>query len=471
MIIGRLEELRKIKRLLEKDEAQFLAVYGRRRVGKTYLIREAFDNNFSFYHTGIYGAPLKEQLEQFRVSLKKFGLKKCNQLKNWFEAFNQLETLVSQKGESPKVIFIDELPWLDTPKSNFVSALEHFWNSWASAQKHLMLIVCGSATSWIINNIVKNHGGLHNRLTDQIFLEPFTLRECEEFAKAKHLALSRMNIAEAYMIFGGIPYYWNFIQNNLSLSQNIDNMFFASNAPLKNEFKALYSSLFKNPEPYLKVVTALSTKKSGMCRREILDNCGLSNNKTFVQVLQDLEQCGFIKKFYAVGKKNRDALFQLMDNFTLFHFQFITRAPSDEHFWTSISGSPRKNAWEGLAFERLCLWHIPQIKKALGISGVLTSVCSWSTQKSDYLDGAQIDLLIDRQDDTINLCEMKFSRKMYCLEKDEALNIRNRENVFRESTKTNKGIHLTLVTSIGLEHAGYWNDFQSVVTLDDLFAE
>ena len=469
MITGRDNEIKELRRYAEQEEAQFIAVYGRRRVGKTYLIRETFDNNFSFYHTGISESPLTEQLEQFRASLIKYGLKKCNRLKNWFDAFEQLTNLVSQKGEQHKVIFIDELPWLDTPKSRFIPALEHFWNGWASAQKNLTLIVCGSATSWIINNIIRNHGGLYNRLTGSIHLQPFNLNECEEFCKAKHMALSRKNIAEAYMIFGGIPYYWNFIQNNLSLSQNIDKMFFAQNAPLKDEFRALYQSLFKKPEPYLKIVTVLSNTKSGMDRSELLEKSNLSNNSTFSTVLTDLEQCGFIRKFRSFGKKNRNALFQLIDNFTLFHFQFVKNSLGDENFWTDLNRSPQKNTWFGLAFERLCLWHIPQIKKALGITGIATNISSWHTPKNEEHPGAQIDLLIDRKDDTINLCEMKFSDGLYHLDKTESEKLGRRIQVFKQVTKTTKAIHTTLVTTVGLDHNEYWNDIQSTISLEDLF--
>lgn len=470
MLIGRQAEIREIHRYMERDEAQFIAVYGRRRVGKTYLVREAFDNTFTFYHTGSYEAPLKDQLEQFRITLLKYGLKKCNKLKNWFEAFFKLDELIEQSKDKHKVIFIDELPWLDTPKSHFISALEHFWNAWASAQRNLTLVVCGSATSWIIKNLFNNHGGLYNRLTGRIYLEPFSLLECEEFSRAKHLSLSRKNIAEAYMILGGIPYYWNYLQANLSLSQNIDRMFFAENAPLRGEYKALYHSLFKNPEPYLKIVSLLSTKKSGMSRDELMHNCEFSSSNTFAQALQELEECGFIRKFYSIGKKKKDALFQLMDNFTLFHFQFIEGERPDENFWTNLGGTPQKFAWEGFSFERLCLWHLPQIKKTLGISGISTNTCSWLYKGDSDHDGAQIDLLIDRRDDTINLCEMKYSDKPYRLEKEEYEKLINRISTFRKVTKTNKAIHTTLITTVGLDHSGYWNEVQSTITLDDLFA-
>ena len=161
--------------LLESEKSEFVAVYGRRRVGKTYLVREAFNYNFAFQHAGIQDATMKEQLEEFHHSLLLAGVKGGKKPRNWSQAFFLLGQHLAALPEGKKVVFIDELPWLDTPCSKFVTALDHFWNGWASARKDIVLVVCGSATSWIIDNIVMNYGGLHNRLTRQIYIEPFTL--------------------------------------------------------------------------------------------------------------------------------------------------------------------------------------------------------------------------------------------------------------------------------------------------------
>ena len=472
MLIGRNEERRELLELLEKDESQFCAVYGRRRVGKTYLIKETFENHFAFYHTGVANADKKEQLTEFRESLRRAGLKRCKMPRTWFEAFHLLEAVLEQSPDRKKVVFLDELPWMDTPKSQFVSALEHFWNGWANMRNDIVLIVCGSATSWIIKKIIRDHGGLHNRLTDQIYLRPFCLGECEQYAQSLQISLTRKDLTEAYMILGGIPYYWSLLRRGESLSQNIDRLFFSENGRLSHEFEALYDSLFKKPTPYISIVTTLATKKAGMTRKELLENTGLDDNAVFIRTLEELEQCNFIRKYQILGKKQRDAIYQLMDNFTLFYFRYLTsNIKKDNHFWSNNLSSQLHSSWAGLAFERVCLWHLPQIKEALGIGGVVSTAQSWHTETTKEHDGAQIDLLIDRNDGVINLCEMKFSNDTYQIDSEEDKNLRRRKSVFQQVTKTRKAIHTTMITTYGVAHNAYWNNIQSEVKMDDLFKE
>ncbi len=472
MIVGRREERNALLRLVESDEPQFCVVYGRRRVGKTYLIRETFNYNFTFQHTGVANGNLKRQLSEFKESLRLAGLAKCPTPKNWFEAFGMLYELIDKSTDKKKVIFIDELPWLDTPKSGLLSALEHFWNARVTArpQKDVVLIICGSSTSWITQNILGNHGGLHNRRTESIHLQPFTLAECETYAKIQGLMMERKEIMETYMVLGGVPYYWNFLSAGLGLVQNIDKLFFDSNAKLSGEFDALYRSLFKKPEPYLTVITALGKMRKGLTRDEIIKKTGISSGGVLVQVLEDLEQCGFIRRYYAFDKKERGSIYQLIDNFTLFHLMFIEGNHSqDNNFWTNRLVSDEHSTWQGLSFERVCLQHIEQIKQALGISGVISNVCAWSVSKTADHPGTQIDLLIERRDNIINLCEMKFSAGKYVVSKDDFESMNTKRNIFKQVTKTSAAIHLTLITSNELARSGYFSSIQREVTLDDLF--
>lgn len=470
-MIGRKAEQEELLEAFNKDESQFVAVYGRRRVGKTYLIRETFHGKFVFQHTGLANAPLAEQLAEFQRSLQTSGMKKASRPKSWREAFHFLSDMVEKiDGNDKKVIFIDELPWMDTPKSNLLSALEHFWNSWASARKDIVLIVCGSATAWVQKKILNNYGGLHNRVTLQLLVKPFTLGECESYAESLGLSLSREEVAVGYMIMGGIPYYWSLLKKKWSLDQNINHLFFKDGAPLRNEFNALYFSLFKSPEPYMKVVTALATVQQGMQRSDILRIAKLSDNDIFSRVLSDLQLCGFVRRYSAIGKKSRNGFYQLIDNYTLFYLSFITQLNGNsESFWTDTIDTPLRNAWTGLAFERLCLWHIPQIKTALGINGINCSVYSWRTEPNEQHCGAQIDLLIDRNDGVINLCEMKFADSEYALDSTEESKLRNRRSAFRLDTETKKSVHITLVTTYGLRKNSHSGIVQSVVTLNDLF--
>ena len=409
-MIGRQKERKDLLAARDSEYSEFVAVYGRRRVGKTFLIRETFDYRFTFQHSGVKLGGATIQLARFRRSLQTQGYAECPELKDWFAAFDALRILIGRSPEGKKVVFLDEMPWLGRKNPDFVTALEDFWNGWASARKDILFIVCGSATSWILSKIVHNRDGLHNRVTYRIPLKPFTLRECELYAESRGLELTRAQIAEYYMIFGGIPYYWKYLDRSLSPAQNIDDMFFAGSDKLENEFQELYASLFKKKEAYMRIVTALATRKAGMCRDELSRAAKVSNSGTLTKYLAELEQCGFIMKYVVPSAKVKGAVYQLMDNFTLFHFRFIANNPThDRHFWSSSVDAPFHRVWEGLAFERLCLWHREQIKRALQIGGVLTNMYAWRHAPTSADDpGAQIDLLIDRNDGIINLCEMKF---------------------------------------------------------------
>ncbi len=473
MIIGRKPEQKELLDAANSEYSKFVAVYGRRRVGKTFLIRETFNYSFTFQHTGLARGKMKDQLLSFRASLQKVSGKKYKQFKSWYEAFFALEEWLGSLPKGKKIVFFDELPWMDTPRSNFISGLEHFWNSWASARKDILLIACGSATSWIVNKLINNHGGLHNRLTDKILLQPFTLAECEQYSESNKLGLSRYQIVENYMIMGGIPFYWSLLKRELSLAQNIDALFFSNGAEgLTHEYQQLYASLFNNPEPYMNIVSALAKKTKGLSRDEISGLTGVQTGGDLSKLLSELERCGFIRKYNSIGKQSKDALYQLIDNFTLFYFQYIRgNKNNDSHFWTNNIGSPLYRAWSGLAFERVCLQHISQIKEAPGISGVLSNVYSWRTDADEYrgFDKTQIDLLIDRNDGVINLCEMKFSGQEYAITKDEEMKLRRRRGNFIDATQTKKAVHITLVTPYGLKQNAHSSIVQNEVTLNNLF--
>lgn len=473
MLIGRISEQKALLDAANAEYSRFVAVYGRRRVGKTFLIRETFNYSFTFQHTGLARGKMKEQLLSFRASLQAASGKRYSQFKNWYEAFFALEEWLGTLPDGKKTVFFDELPWMDTPRSNFISGLEHFWNSWASARKDILLIVCGSATSWIVNKLINNHGGLHNRLTDKILLQPFSLAECEQYVDVNQLGLSRYQIVENYMIMGGIPFYWSMLKRDKSLAQNIDYLFFSKETEgLSHEYEQLYASLFNNPEPYIQVVTALAKKTVGLSRDEIVKASEIPAGGDLTRYLNELEWCGFIRKYNCIGKQYKDALYQLIDNFTLFYFQYMKgNKNNDSHFWTNNLGSPLHHAWSGLAFERVCLQHIEQIKAALGISGVLTNVYSWRTEANadKGIEKAQIDLLIDRKDGVIDLCEMKFSEHEYAITDDEEKKLRRRRGNFVEVTKTKKAVHITFVTPFGLKKNLHSSIAQNEVTAEDLF--
>lgn len=472
MLVGREKEQTLLREILKSEKSEFVALYGRRRVGKTFLVRETFDYKFSFHHTGILDAPLKNQLGEFLESLYAAGLPQSPTPKTWSDAFRLLQRLLAGLPEGKKIVFIDELPWMDTPKSNFIRALDHFWNAWATMRKDIILIVCGSATSWIIDNIVMNYGGLHNRVTRQIRLHPFTLQECDQYSIANKLNFTRRQILEAYMVMGGIPYYWSFLRPELSVAQNIDRMFFEEDADMAREYDALYASLFRHPKTHIAIINALATRRGGLLREEILKLTDLSDNETFSKALKELEQCGFIRKYNMIGSKKKGSLYQLMDNYTLFWFKFISENKrGDNHFWTSSLDTGVYDNWAGLAFERVCLQHLEQIKKAMGLSVVISTAHSWiwKAPEDSGEEGVQIDLLIDRNDDVINLFEIKYSKSEYPLSSAELAKMEYRRTIFKRETGTKKRIMLSMITTYGMSKNANADEIPIKLTMDDLF--
>jgi len=464
MIIGRKNEQKRLLNLYHSGKAEFIAIYGRRRVGKTFLIRQLFENEFVFDLAGLANANTKEQLVNFALSLNRATNQSNKTPKNWLFAFEQLISLLKNSSKERKVIFIDEISWLDTARSGFLTALEHFWNGWACTRSDIMFIVCGSATSWMMNKLINNHGGLHNRLTATIYLQPFTLHETELYLQSQNCDYARYDIAECFMTMGGIPYYLSKIDGSLSIAQNIDNLFFAENAELKYEFKNLYASLFKNYTDYIKIVEALSTKAKGVSRQEIEKITGLSSGGNLTNILKDLEYCGFIRSYNTFGKKKYEQVFQLLDAYTLFYFKYLSKNEyNDTAFWTNSLNTPQHNSWAGYAFEILALQHIAEIKQALGIAGVQSVESAWKGET------AQIDLLINRKDGIINLCEIKFCGKEFAIDKNYEANLRNKIFTFKEETKTRKAVHLLMLTTYGLAKNKYSGIVQKEITLDDLF--
>ncbi len=471
MLVGREKEIKILNKAILDNRSHFIAVYGRRRVGKTFLIRNTFNNTFTFSYTGLYEANLKEQLFEFSSSLKDAGLKIKKKPKNWLEAFDYLKDLIRQSTEKRKIIFLDELSWMDSARSDLMMALENFWNGFASARDDVVLIVCTSATSWMLNKVIHNKGGLYNRLTDQIHVETFNLYECLDFVNKNNLSLNKEQIMQFYMIFGGVPFYWGLIQKEYSLSQNIDNILFKKDAPLRQEYYYLYASIFKKPESYLKIIEALAKKKKGLTREEIIKETKIKNSGDLTNKLEELEVCGFIRKYNILGNKKKNAIYQLIDAYTLYYHSFLKEYPNDEHFWTNQINTSRINTWLGLAFERVCFNHIKQIKNKLGISGVLTEVYSFKTNADidNGIVGSQIDMLIVRKDQVINLCEIKYSNSQYIIDKETDLKIRNKINDLIIASKTKYAIKPTLITTYGLIENSYSSNISAVVTMDDLF--
>ena len=478
-LIGREKEAKELKDLYFSEKAEFVAVYGRLRVGKTFLIDEALKGKITFRHAGLSPIDeqnrrnnLKEQLTHFYYSLQMQGLKGGKCPSSWLEAFFMLEQLLEKKSKSDKrlVVFIDELPWLDTPRSGFMTAFEGFWNNWACHRDNMMLVVCGSASSWMLDNLINNHGGLYGRTTYEIKLHPFTLSECEEFYKRKGIRMSRYDIVQSYMIVGGIPYYLGYMRKGLSLAQNVDQLFFVENAKLHDEYVRLFASVFSNPEQMKRIVQLLGDRRMGYTRQDILAKTGMDDCGASTKVLKALEASDFIQRYIPFGMGAREVHYRLKDPFCLFYMKFVRMQKElDSDFWMHNTNSSRINSWRGFAFEEVCFNHVNKIKQALNILGVSSTHSGWALRGDEDVEGTQIDLLINRKDNVVNMCEMKFYSEPFAVNKTCHAKLVHRLNVLAERLPRKSTVQPVLVTTEGLVYNEYSGIFQNTVTLDDLF--
>ena len=475
-IIGRKQEIGELERLYNSDRPEFVAVYGRRRVGKTFLIKQALKGKFTFQHTGV--SPInqedeknrmKVQLESFFYSMLNHGLEGYKQPKTWMEAFFQLEQLLQKLDNGERmVIFIDEMPWMDTPRSQFLSAFENFWNGWCNDHDNIMLIICGSATAWMLKYMSRNKGGLYGRLTHEIKVYPFTLKECEEYFNHENIELSRYDIVQSYMVFGGIPYYLSYFRKGYSFERNSDMILFGNRPGLKDEFNRLFKAIFTNAEDCKKIIRLLANRNYGYTREEIANATGLPLGGGLSDTLAALAESDFILRYSPYGKGTGE-FYKLIDNFCLFWLKHVEPNQNDVTYFNDNFTSDIMKAWKGIAFEHVCWQHITQIKRALEIGGVKSSISSWNIAGTETKFGVQVDLLINRNDNIVNLCEMKFYSGLYTIDNDEELKLLNRIETLKKTLSPKQQVHLTLITTFGLVQGKHSGKVQKVVTCDELF--
>lgn len=479
-MVGREKEISELTEKYKKDRAELVAVYGRRRVGKTYLVDETFKGRITFRHAGLSPVemaeqprvrPLKQQLKAFYYSLLTQGMAKKHCPTDWLEAFFMLEMhLQSVDDGSRQLVFLDELPWMDTPKSGFITAFEAFWNGWA-CHRNVMVVVSGSATSWIKDKLINNHGGLYGRVTYEIKLEPFSLRECEQLFAERGISLSRYDIVQSYMIFGGIPFYLNYFQRGRSLAQNVDELFFQNGAKLRPEYDRLFSSLFANPDMMKTIVKVLSKRSKGYTRKELAALSGYPEGGSLTKDLAALIASNFIIRYIPFGDGKKEEHYKLVDPFCIFYLKYVENQDSlSDGFWQQNSLTQSVISWRGYAFENVCFNHVAQIKQALGISGVSTSQSAWTTPGGEE-QGTQIDLIISRRDNVVNMCEMKFYSDEFAVDKQYDLLLRNRQHLLSEKIPKKSSIHKTLITTYGIKENTYRWSFDQVITMDELFRE
>ncbi|MFW9873776.1 MAG: ATP-binding protein [Candidatus Thorarchaeota archaeon] len=480
-IFGREKEKNKLAALLKSNEPQFLALYGRRRTGKTYLIRNFFKGqNIYFEMTGSKRASTKEQLFNFKHAFKDAfsSFSKPINPKNWTEALFLLWEAIKEVSKKNKkiILFFDEVPWIATKRSNFLPALEHLWNRYLSNQKNVILIICGSAASWIIDKVIDNRGGLYGRLTEVIHLHPFNLLETENFLQSLGIKWDRQQIVDLYLAFGGVAKYLTFVKRGWSAAQAIQNQIVDCNGLMHREFDRLFESLFDHDERHRKVVQLLASKRKGFPQKSLIKKTGLSSGGNSYHIIKELEQSGFLTYIPRFGDKKYGGDYRLTDEYSLFYLYWINTLKNrslmygQKDYWMQMQNSKSWLSWSGYAFETVCLKHISQIKKALGINGVITYQTGW--RSSTNSKGAEIDLLIERADGCINLCEIKFSRGLFTITKSYAESLKRKKLKFIEETNTNKAIFITLITPHGVKENNHFHfEVDKQLMLDDLFSQ
>ncbi len=473
ILTGRKKEIAILEKNYQSNRAELIAVIGRRRVGKTFLIKQTYKTQIDFELTGLQDAPLSEQLQNFSYQLAEFmGTKMpLKEPKNWLEAFRMLINYLKEKeGNRKQVIFLDELPWLATPKSGFLRGLSYFWNSWAINQK-IVVVICGSAASWMIQKVVNHKGGLHNRITKRIELHPFSLLETEQYLQNKNITLNRYQLVQIYMAIGGIPHYLEQIEAGKSAVQVINDICFSETGLLRDEFSKLYPALFDNAEKHITIIRALAQKRQGLNRTELIKYSKLSNGGSLTRTLDELTLSGFIATYQPFNKKKKDTLYRLTDEYSLFYLQFIEKNLGDKKdVWQRLSQTQVYKTWSGYAYENICLKHVDQIKEALKIGGVYATASSFYKKGTKLEKGTQIDLLLDRNDQIINLFEIKFYKDELLLSKSDAVQLKDKLTVFQRTTKTKKHLFLSLITTFGITPNQYsLGLIDQVLTLDDLF--
>ncbi len=478
-IIGRKCEIETLERIFKSKKSEFVAIYGRRRIGKSYLVNEVFGKKIAFKVVGTYmreGDKNYEtyrrlQLDHFHDSLCLAGFDRSEAKATcWREAFLQLRKLLEGLKSRRKVVFIDELPWLAGPQSSeMIAELGYFWNSWADSQHNIVLVVCGSATSWMLDNVIHDYGGLHGRLTETIKLAPFTLAECEMYYKKNGFRLSRYEMCVSYMALGGIPYYLDKLRNHLTLTENLDNIFFADEL-IHQEFRDVYAGLYASKERYVDIVKALGTQFYGMTQTEISNAIGMKSGGSLSNLLDNLRESGIIREYPRYGKQRVETVYQLIDFFSLFYLRFASSKQTKKGMWNTIHRTPTFYTWAGGTFELLCIVHLQQLKNALHLASIERSYC-WAGKNAEGR-GAQIDLVMEsRAAQTDYLCEMKFTEGKYGITATDESVMLNKIGAFAHSKMHRKthSIQLVLVTTMGLargEHSGIINQ---VISIEDLF--
>jgi len=466
-IIGRKAEISRLKAIISSDKAEFIAIYGRRRVGKTFLVRNCCANLGLFFEiVGLKDGAMRYQLENFAQALAAtfFDNLEIKPPNRWQIAFERLTQELEKVSKNKKIIlFFDELPWLAKKRSGFMQSLDYIWNKHWSKNPQIKLIVCGSAASWMIDNLINAKGGLYNRVTNIMLLKPFTLQETAYYLRQKGINYPTRQLIETYMVLGGIPHYLNQVQKSKSSAQNINSICFKEDGVLFLEFDRIFASLFNCHEQNREIVLEISKHQYGISRDELLKRVKMRSGGSFNKRIAELKSSGFIQVFVPYGQNSKNQFFKVTDEYTLFYLRWIEPIKDRvdllvKNYWHTKINTPEWYSWAGYTFENICYKHFSDIMHVLELDNIACEigVCRFVANKSSD-NGAQIDLLIDRSDGIIMVGEIKFTKEPFMIDKEYAIKLKNKLEIFMRNFKTRKKIQLLLITSCGLK-ANMWSD-------------
>ena len=462
-IIGRKDEEEHLLWRLSHDEGQFIAVYGRRGTGKTFFVEELLGERIDLTVTGIPGGSRKDELHNFSRELSARSGQKFPFTRSWMDAFRQLRSFIETRKEQESIIvFLDELQWMDTPKSRFLTMLGHFWNSYGNWVRNFRLIIASSDPGWMIQKVFGDPGELYGRIVCRLWLRPFTLRETEELLQRRGFHLDRRETLLAHMLTGGVPYFLTMLDPKESLAENTERLFFSPDAPLCAECESVLSSLSAVSEgsPGRRILELLAQNDRGLRIEEITKALKPEPEDIIQDALQGLEESGLTRVYGSFRKRKHGAVHCLSDSSLLFCLRFVRGCAGTPPRSRSDAGERR--TWMNAAFAISCLRHMNEIREAAGISRILVSICVWQPEGRPVL-------VFDRGDRAVSICEIEYSESP--LSAAECLpHLQRLMEQFRAETRTKKALKPVMIAPYGID--GITDGWEvQCVTLDDLFRE
>lgn len=409
--VGRELELKKLRAIGEADEPSIVVVYGRRRVGKTELLEQAFRHRNILKFEGIEGLSEKDQYANAMRQLAKYvgeDLLTKVQITSWSEFFDLVARYTK---EGTWTIYLEELQWLANYESKLLSELKYAWDNQFRRNPKLLLILCGSAPSFMLEKVVHSKA-LYNRSQHEIHLQELSISETKLFLKNR----SDREIFNAYLSVGGIPEYLKWVDKESSVFQGLCTHAFTSGSFFSREFEKIFTSSLANNKHYREIIETLSRCKF-LSREELAEKLKLTSGGTLSILLTDLEKCGFISKYcpYNLSNSSNVIRYAIADNYLHFYFNFIRPIQSkiENGDYNEVPQSAIKMdsyaKWLGFAFERWCRKYSRVIAKILGFSGVQYRSGAYFSRATNKKDpGYQIDLVFDRADKVYTICEMKY---------------------------------------------------------------